>query len=148
MRHVKKPAAPWLKKDGSPDGRLAIAKYLTKDGKLRKNKKLPPGVRTVGELWDYLNSKNRKPVPGDEGLICVKYIAILWDFWSFIENQFERFAAVFMGGKKVKSYDDMLLYLDDYLAAVIAQNQKENNTKYPEIPYQICRNSLYEYLYF
>lgn len=150
-RKVKKPGAPWLKKDGTPDKRLSISKYLTKDGKLKKGKKLPPGVKTIPELWDYLNAKSHKPEEGTEGLICTQHTAVIWDFWTFIESEFDRFKEVYMGGKILKTYDDMLLYIDDYLNGIILENQgdrEETQSQDVEIPYQICRNSLYEYLYF
>jgi len=53
----KKPASktPWLNSDGAPNKRYKkIAKYLTKDGKIRKNVKLPFKVKTPKALFNKL----------------------------------------------------------------------------------------------
>lgn len=147
---------PWLKKDGLPDKRTAISKWLTKDGKLKKNRKLPPGVHTIPELYDYLNSK--KVTPDTKGLICVQFVKLIWEFWpDWLLQEFDRFKKVFMGEKRIRTVDQLLMYADDYFNELIeaaraerTQGAKDKETKTPdiEIVYKICKDRLYEYLYF
>jgi len=53
---------PWLNKNGTPNKRYSkIAKYLTKDGKIRKNAKLPFKVKTAKALFNKLYPSKLPP---------------------------------------------------------------------------------------
>lgn len=44
----------WLNSNGTLNRRLKISKYLTKDGRIRKNAKLPKQFKTARGLYNYL----------------------------------------------------------------------------------------------
>lgn len=131
---------PWLNKDGTLNHTFEIAEWLTEDGKLDKRKKLPKGVKTIDQLFDYLRA--RKVTAKSKWVQCEDFILPIWEFKKMLDATFDAYKKVHMGGKKI-SWNTWNAYGDDYIA-----NQTNAKDSPPSIAYQICRDKLYKYLFF
>lgn len=55
----------WLNKNGTVNRKKKTSKYLTQSGRLDKRRKLPKGVRSIGDLYEkfYPSKKSKKKSP-------------------------------------------------------------------------------------
>lgn len=127
----------WYTKDGKV--RKAMQKYLTKKGELRKGVKLPKGVKTIKDLWVYVQSNKIKSIES-KLLTCREVTEFYWIAEERISNTFTKYKKVFMEGKEV-SLNYWMLHGHDHIQSMI------NLPNEYEVTYSICYYKKYKYLF-
>lgn len=106
---------PWYTKNGTV--RKSMLKYLTKTGQLRKGVKLPKGIKTIQQLWDWVQSgkvKDKEQAEKDGRLLCKTDLWFYWEAKEHIDDNFHKYRKVFMGGEQI-TYKTWQLNGDDYI---------------------------------
>lgn len=134
-----KKLSPWLNKDGTV--KKSMLPYLTKKGKRRKNKKFPKGIRSIKQLWIYLEAKKIKK-PTDKRLECQDLTVVAWQFKDNLDDKFDEYFKVFMGGKQI-TYSTWELYGYDYVDSIT--NDADSP---PTVLISICNYENYKVLSF
>lgn len=131
---------PWLTSTG--EVRAEMRKFLTKKGTIRKNVSLPPGVRSVKRLWEYIQAGKVKS-PKGKGVTSFTVTSTFWEFMDMMDRDFEKFRFVSMGGKKISrtEWDESGA---DYLQEIKGTSAKE---KEYEITYLIVSKDNFQMIF-
>lgn len=140
---------PWYTKKGTV--RKEMLKWLTKKGQLRKGVKLPKGVKTIEQLWDWVQSgkvKGKEDAEEKGLVVCTTlYHRPHWEVREYIEDNWfkgKKWRKVYMGGK-LMTWKTWVLEHDDYWIENINYDDSPPSMTYSECYYK--KRPKYRYIY-
>lgn len=135
---VDKSSLPWYNSKG--EIKAEYLPYVTKAGTLRKRVKLPEGVKTIDDVRLYLESKKVRQ-PTDKRLVAETRTVPYWEVKEYIDQYFDTYYRVYMGGKRIgrNTWD---LYGYDYVDGITNWSDSP-----PTASYTVAAMGKYKYLF-